>query len=949
MGTSASRIVSFVVIPVLVIAVLLLPPVSLTTRIAEIGYERLDRAGATIRAGDGMEAAVPPGAVAKNIPVRVDVVPRLDFQKQAAGDTRAAAAAFSANLKVVSPIYAIDTRGNSVAQAEISLPIPNGVEPEMVQTVDVYGWYGAQWLWIPSRILLDDDRIVAMAQPVPAAVAMVQSPAVKNPLVSASLSAGGAIDEGAKELVAELNPMGLAINTDGTIMGELSRSQWSKDDKYLIVPSIQNRVGDIYDADLVANVLQNSGLRAKLLQGIVQMVNTSLYAGVDLDIRGLEAAERAQYAAFVADLARELHKSNKMLSVTLPAATQVSDEAWKTAGYDWSALGQAADEVKIGVAGTPSDYLARLNATLAYAVSQINRSKIQVILSTYSQVSADDVIVEKAYADVLSAATVLQVNRDATKPSLTSESLTVTLPNLAEAPTWDGTAKATKLSYREGQSVRTVWLESGTSLAYKLRVVLDYGIRGVALRELLGDGNNPEIWDVVALYAQSAQVTASEPARDAVKVAWNVSGGQVTSPATGPSWLSIIWKAPDKEGSYTLSAGIADEPNSTPVPAGKGSVSIDVRAPTPTPTPLPPTPTPTRPPVPPTATARPVVAAAPAPQPVANPGFGYGVQAHMLGNDKNRVASSIVGMGFGWVKQQVEWRDIERSKGSYDWGGLDEVVNVANSKGIRVMFSVLRSPAWASAHADSPPRNFNDYGDFVGALAARYKGKGMAYEAWNEQNLKREWHEYSIDACKYVELLKIAYTRIKAADPSAVVVAGALTPTGVNDPNIAIDDRTYLQQMYGCGIRGWFDALGAHPSGFNNPPDVDWRSYSDPARPSFKGHPSFFFKATMEDYRNIMVANGDGGRPIWITEFGWAVGQPLPGYEYASQNSEGERARWFVKSYQMCKNWGFVGVVFLWNLDFRIVAPGSEQALFGILDGGFSPTATYAALRDMPK
>src|SRR5450756_1907823 len=99
----------------------------------------------------------------------------------------------------------------------------------------------------------------------------------------------------------------------------------------------------------------------------------------------------------------------------------------------------------------------------------------------------------------------------------------------------------------------------------------------------------------------------------------------------------------------------------------------------------------------------------------------------MLGNDKNRVADSIVGMGFGWVKQQVEWRDVEPSKGNFSWGGLDEVVAVANAKGIRVMFSVLRSPAWASASPDSPPLNFNDYGDFVGALAARYKGKGMAY------------------------------------------------------------------------------------------------------------------------------------------------------------------------------------------------------------------------------
>jgi hypothetical protein len=327
----------------------------------------------------------------------------------------------------------------------------------------------------------------------------------------------------------------------------------------------------------------------------------------------------------------------------------------------------------------------------------------------------------------------------------------------------------------------------------------------------------------------------------------------------------------------------------------------------------------------------------------------------MLFDDREQVADAIVGMGFGWVKQQVQWREVEPSKGSFNWGELDKVVEAANSRGIRVLFSVLRSPSWASDHADSPPRDFNDFGDFVGALAARYKGRGMAYEIWNEQNLKREWQDYPIGdrwsdvgACKYVDLLRISYTRIKAADPYAMVVAGGLTPNGVFDSNIALDDRTYLRQMYDCGILGWFDALGAHPSGYNNPPDVDWWSWQD-GDTGFKGHPSFFFKATMEDYRNIMLEKGDGGRRIWITEFGWAVGAALPGYEYAADNTEAERAAWLVKAYQMSKEWGYVGVASLWNMNFRIVAPGSEQALFGILDAGFAPTPSYLALRDMAK
>ena len=105
----------------------------------------------------------------------------------------------------------------------------------------------------------------------------------------------------------------------------------------------------------------------------------------------------------------------------------------------------------------------------------------------------------------------------------------------------------------------------------------------------------------------------------------------------------------------------------------------------------------------------------------------------------------------------------------------------------------------------------------------------------------------------------------------------------------------------------------------------------------------------MEDYRQTMVDRGDGGRRIWITEFGWAVGAPLKDYEYAKDNTEAERAAWVVKAYQMAKNWGFVGVMSLWNLNFRIAAPGTEQALFGILNPGYARTPSYLALRDMPK
>jgi LysM repeat protein len=233
----------------------------------------------------------------------------------------------------------------------------------------------------------------------------------------------------------------------------------------------------------------------------------------------------------------------------------------------------------------------------------------------------------------------------------------------------------------------------------------------------------------------------------------------------------------------------------------------------------------------------------------ASAGFGYGVQAHMLGGDVQRSVDMTKGMGFNWVKQQVEWSHFEGSKGARDFGGLDPIVNAANGAGVKVLFSVVKAPDWArpgetDRSVAGPPGNPQDFADFLGAMAAHYRGRVHAYEVWNEQNLHYEWGNEPLSAARYVGLLCSAYRAIKAADPGAVVVSGALTPTGVNDGRVAIDDVNYLRQMYAAGLRGCSDAVGVHPSGYNNPATVG-PGWTTAAEPGFKGHRSFYFRGTM--------------------------------------------------------------------------------------------------------
>jgi exo-beta-1,3-glucanase (GH17 family) len=81
-----------------------------------------------------------------------------------------------------------------------------------------------------------------------------------------------------------------------------------------------------------------------------------------------------------------------------------------------------------------------------------------------------------------------------------------------------------------------------------------------------------------------------------------------------------------------------------------------------------------------------------------------------------------------------------------------------------------------------------------------------------------------------------------------------------------------------------------------------------------------------------MMKYGDANKRLWPTEFGWASsGSPVPGYEYAAYNSEQAQGEYIARAFQMMRNWGFVGVAFLWNLNYNVTQPGSELAAFGIM------------------
>ena len=1061
-GRAGALVVNLVLILAIVLSVLWLPPISLGKRLTEGDYLTLGEVAWSVADPDGTQFTVLPEGLRGTLKAKISAVPQADFVQGTAGeDLIAAAESTPSFLDIKSPVYRLALRGEMPTAALLTIPIPNDALP--YETLDLYAWSGAGWSWVPSQVLPAEDVIIAQLDSVTAQFDFVVAQTRGlPPVISADLADTG-VPAAADGLVVELNPRAFVLTDNGQILST-SKPDAAADASFAIVPILSNVNADgSIRNDLVDNILVSNELRQTHIDAILKAVADGGYYGIEIDYRAVNLGLRDPFSDFVDELADALHQQGQVLAVRVEAPRQIAYDQWETGAFDWARLGRSADALKVPAIPDPQAYVpdGRMEQMIRWALTRLNRQKLQFILSTRSVDLQGENPTYLSYAEAM--APFSDVSVEGGRQMFKAEERVVFALSAGEGSTsilYDEGAQTYWFRYVDDRNEEhTVWLENAASIAYKLQLMIQYNLRGVAFQHLLDAGNDDLVWQVLREYHTRTVPTMTAQ----FSVLWSIYDGSgkeldsLTSPLSDPR---LVWDTPKQAGEYTIVASLSSDGGQTTTVQGKKVVQVAESVPTPTPeptkeqestptptpepTPAPtsePTPTPTSEPTPtpeakptaeatvtstvlnlragpgtnyaalgqvrkgdklqilgkndpgtwikvktptgteawviltyvtvtgslndvavaeapaaPTPSAQPTsqpVGPAPAPRPT---GFGYGVQAHAF-SDLPKVVTAINDMGFEWLKQQVRWDEVEASKGKYGWDGLDGIANAANAAGVKVLFSVVSAPGWSRGGKGGigPPDNYQDFYQFMGAMAAHFRGRVHAYEIWNEQNLKREWEGAPLSAADYVQLLKGAYQAIKAADPGAIVVSGAPTPTGINDGSWAIDDRAYLQQMYNAGLRYYCDAVGAHPSGYANPPDALFTGGDyDPGR-GYDDHPSFFFRNTMEDYYRIMAANGDGGKRIWATEFGWPTvdGMGVPansGYEFANDINEQQQGEYLVRAYTWSRSWGHAGVMFLWNLNFWPAAGAqNEMAKYGIVRGDWSPRPAYIALKSMPK
>ena len=312
----------------------------------------------------------------------------------------------------------------------------------------------------------------------------------------------------------------------------------------------------------------------------------------------------------------------------------------------------------------------------------------------------------------------------------------------------------------------------------------------------------------------------------------------------------------------------------------------------------------------------------------------YGVGAYW--GDGPRVYAAMGAAGVGWAREEAFNRDhVHLGPGQFDWHAPDYIVTEAVRNQVQLVGLLWTTPGWDSTlppedpnYDVSPPRDYEQWGDYVFQTVSRYKDRVHYWEVWNEEDSSSFLPGYwGGTPAEFAHLLAVAYTEIKRADPAAKVLIGG-SAAGVFDDGL----------VEAC--IGFFDAILADPI---NPA----ARYFDIMSVHVYGT-QFQIRSQMSQWWEFLAERGLDDRPLWVTEFGW----PSAGSDQEQDpdfccgpDAQASYLRTLMP--EVVQVWGAEKVFWfeIWlddNPEFW-----ERFQSYGLLDSSYQPKPAYNALKDL--
>jgi hypothetical protein len=165
--------------------------------------------------------------------------------------------------------------------------------------------------------------------------------------------------------------------------------------------------------------------------------------------------------------------------------------------------------------------------------------------------------------------------------------------------------------------------------------------------------------------------------------------------------------------------------------------------------------------------------------------------------------------GYGYVRNDILWEEVERKSGQYDFSAYDRLVDGLGAAGIHVIFILAyANPLYDHKMSPKSAEARTAYAHFAGAAAAHYAGKGVVWEVYNEPDHGFWTPEPDVD--QYIALANETTRAIRASDPQAFIVGPALS--GPSSDKTALPKQlAFLDKVLGSEAARDWSAITVHP------------------------------------------------------------------------------------------------------------------------------------------
>lgn len=323
------------------------------------------------------------------------------------------------------------------------------------------------------------------------------------------------------------------------------------------------------------------------------------------------------------------------------------------------------------------------------------------------------------------------------------------------------------------------------------------------------------------------------------------------------------------------------------------------------------------------------------PAPSAGDRLAVGVQFHGLWADytdgeRAEVLDRLAEAGVESVRIDVSWAMLQPDgpEGFSSWGVrfVDDVLGMAVERGLQPLVTLWLTPEWANGGRGERvlPDDPADYGRVAQWAADRWNGQVAAWEVWNEPN--DDDFLRGADPTEYVELLRAGYCGFTTGAPGTPVVFGGTSYV----------DTDWIGQAYEAGAAGWFDVMGVHP----------YMGTAD-APPDGPDDASGRTVAHLAELHDLMARNGDGEKPIWITELGWSTHENTSDTpNWARGVSPSVQADYLLRTVEvLAAEHPYVERMY-WYTERDKATGDPHQDGFGLLTHDLRPKPAYTALAE---